>query len=96
VAVERIETTISSGVYSAVTDHPDGMIIVNGIKVSCFSINHRVKNIFYQLIHRNVYFFLPESVSKLVLSSDTLFFFTHASGRLAENLAQLIPVFTTL
>ena len=48
----------SNGVYSVITAHPDGIIVVNGFKASSFALNHAVGNSYYN-IHRVLHIIAP-------------------------------------
>ena len=50
--------TSSRGVYSVITAHHDGIIVVNGFKASSFALNHEVSNIYYH-IYRALYLVAP-------------------------------------
>lgn len=63
-AVTASTKTISDGVYSIITAHPDGIIVVNGFKASSFALNHAVGNAYYQ-IHRALYTVAPGMLSTL-------------------------------
>merc|ERR1711968_358145 len=56
--------TYSNGVYSVVTAHPDGIVVVNGFKASSFALNHAVGNAYYH-IHRTLYAVAPTMVNAL-------------------------------
>ena len=48
----------SKGIYSLVTSHGDGIIVVNGFKASSFGPFHMLPNMYYQL-HRSLYNYMP-------------------------------------
>jgi len=62
--VTSSEKTYSNGVYSVVTAHPDGIVVVNGFKASSFALNHAVGNAYYH-IHRTLYAVAPTMVNAL-------------------------------
>ena len=57
-------TLKAQGIYTVVTSHSDGMIVVNGFKVSSFAINHFMGNTYYQ-IHRALHATFPSMVESL-------------------------------
>lgn len=59
--VIAVTNVASEGIYTVVTKH-DGLLIVNGIVVSPFAVNHLVTNAFYNIM-RLVYSIAP-SVTK--------------------------------
>jgi hypothetical protein len=56
--------TQSNGVYSVITAHPDGLLVVNGFKTSSYALNHAVGNAYYH-IHRAIYAIAPSFVNAL-------------------------------
>mmetsp|Transcript_33151 Transcript_33151/g.80552 ORF Transcript_33151/g.80552 Transcript_33151/m.80552 type:complete len:490 (+) Transcript_33151:131-1600(+) len=56
--VVSVKVESGSGVYTIITAHPDGFIVVNGIKASSFGTNHEVVNFYYHF-HRFLYAHLP-------------------------------------
>lgn len=56
--------TQGQGVYSVVTSHPHGIIVVNGYKASSFALNHAVPNAYYN-IHRMLHAYAPGLVQSL-------------------------------
>jgi len=58
------EKSFGRGVYSVVTSHTDGIIVVNGIKASSFAVSHVVVNNYYHL-HRAIYAHFPTAVKVL-------------------------------
>ena len=62
--VTAASTIQGQGVYSAVTSHADGIIVVNGFKASSFALNHNVANAYYN-IHRALYAYAPSMVAGL-------------------------------
>jgi hypothetical protein len=63
-AVTASSRTSADGVYSVITSHSDGIIVVNGFKASSFALNHAVGNTYYQ-IHRALYHVAPGIVGAL-------------------------------
>jgi hypothetical protein len=57
-AVTASTMTQGKGIYTAVTSHPDGIIVVNGFKASSFAANHAAVNNYYN-IHRLLYANVP-------------------------------------
>jgi len=49
-----IKSTTFEGIFTVVTDHPDGMLIVNNLKVSSFGFSHNLPNSLYH-IHRYLF-----------------------------------------
>jgi len=47
------------GIYTVVTSHLDGILVVNGFKASSFAISHVVGNKYYH-IHRALHAYMPE------------------------------------
>ena len=62
--VTAATTSHGHGVYSVITSHADGIIIVNGFKASSFAMNHAVTNAYYN-IHRALYAVAPGMVAGL-------------------------------
>lgn len=58
------EKSLGSGVYSVITSHADGIIVVNGFKASSFAVSHMVVNNYYQ-IHRAIYAHFPAVIKAL-------------------------------
>jgi hypothetical protein len=58
------EKSFGRGVYSVVTSHADGIIVVNGFKASSFAVSHVVVNSYYHL-HRAIYAHFPTVVKVL-------------------------------
>ena len=54
VAVIRVSKTQERGVYTLITSHKDGIVVVNGFIASSFSYNHMIANFYYR-IHRELY-----------------------------------------
>ena len=52
------------GIYSVITSHPDGIIVVNGFKASSFAVSHAIPNTYYH-IHRILYTYAPDMVKAL-------------------------------
>ena len=52
--VVNVSKTREKGVYTIVTSHKDGIIVVNGFVASSFSYNHMIANFYYDL-HRALY-----------------------------------------
>lgn len=46
------------GIYTVVTSHLDGVIVVNGFKASSFAISHAIANSYYH-IHRALHAYMP-------------------------------------
>ena len=63
--------TKENGVYTVITSHSDGMIVVNGFKASSFAINHTMVNTFYT-IHRVLYNMFPSVIQKLTSFGNIL------------------------
>jgi hypothetical protein len=63
--------TKENGVYTVITSHSDGMIVVNGFKASSFAINHTMVNTFYT-IHRALYNMFPSVIQKLTSFGNIL------------------------
>jgi hypothetical protein len=61
------------GVYSVVTSHGDGLLLVNGFKASSFAINHAVVNAYYHL-HRALFVVAPSLVKGMAPVSAVLGF----------------------
>ncbi len=53
--ITSVELTVRHGIYTAVTDNPSGLLVVDGIVASSFSDFHFLANRFYHL-HRSVFF----------------------------------------
>jgi len=47
------------GIYSVITDHSHGLIVVDGLRASSFAVNHGIVNAFYH-IHRCASAVLPK------------------------------------
>jgi hypothetical protein len=58
------EKSLGRGVYSVVTSHADGIIVLNGFKASSFAVSHVVVNNYYQ-IHRTIYAHFPAVIKVL-------------------------------
>jgi len=57
------------GVYSIITSHIDGIIVVNGFKASSFAVSHAIGNHYYH-IHRALYSYMPDYVGiKSIIAS---------------------------
>mmetsp|Transcript_10186 Transcript_10186/g.19570 ORF Transcript_10186/g.19570 Transcript_10186/m.19570 type:complete len:505 (-) Transcript_10186:217-1731(-) len=56
--IESLEVVMGEGIYTMVTLHGDGQIVVDDIRVSSFGENHHVANTYYH-IHRLLYHVLP-------------------------------------
>lgn len=69
--VTAAHMTKGYGVYSVVTSHADGLLVVNGFKASSFAINHLVVNAYYH-VHRALYQFAPFLVKGMTSVSATL------------------------
>lgn len=52
--ITRVSESKGYGIYSVVTSHRDGIVIVNGFKASSFATNHYFVNTYYN-IHRMLY-----------------------------------------
>ena len=52
--VASTSKTFEKGLYTVVTAHPDGIVVVNGFIASSFSYNHMITNLYYH-IHRALY-----------------------------------------
>jgi len=78
VEVTRVSRSVEQGVYTVVADHPDGIIIANGFKVSSFGENHGVVNTYYHM-HR----FFSRHLPKWMMESSTLRSLNHFVGDLA-------------
>jgi hypothetical protein len=63
--------TNENGVYTVITSHSDGMIVVNGFKASSFAINHTLVNTYYTL-HRALYNIFPSVVPILTSFGNIL------------------------
>jgi hypothetical protein len=63
-AVTASTMTQGKGIYTAVTSHPDGIIVVNGFKASSFAVNHAAVNNYYN-IHRLLYAYVPAMAAPL-------------------------------
>jgi len=75
----------SHGMYTVVTTHPDGNIVVSGFKVSSFAVNHHWVNAYYGL-HRVLHQHFPS-----VLQSELLFSANNILGSVAGKI--LAPFF---
>lgn len=51
--VTEVSRSSARGIYTVVTAHKDGLIVVDGVVSSSFAINHMIPNTFYN-IHRAV------------------------------------------
>jgi hypothetical protein len=71
VEVTAAHVTKSHGVYSVVTAHADGLLMVNGFKASSFAVNHAVANAYYH-VHRALYQVAPFLVRGMASVSATL------------------------
>jgi len=75
--IEKCEIVVSisiktrEGVYTMITSHPDGIIVVNGFQVSSFGVNHVLANNYYH-VHRALHRYMPTSWSKFFLNSEVI------------------------
>lgn len=69
--VTAILMTKGYGVYSVVTSHADGLLVVNDFKASSFAINHSLVNAYYH-VHRALYLFAPSLIKCMTSISATL------------------------
>ncbi|GAB5362766.1 hypothetical protein AAMO2058_000826600 [Amorphochlora amoebiformis] len=82
VEVLSVSRSVKEGVYTIVADHPDGVIIANGFKVSSFGENHGVVNAYYHM-HRFFSRYLP----KWMLDSSVLKYLNSFMGDMAVSFA---------
>mmetsp|Transcript_5685 Transcript_5685/g.7976 ORF Transcript_5685/g.7976 Transcript_5685/m.7976 type:complete len:476 (-) Transcript_5685:270-1697(-) len=71
--VVAVEFGARRGVYTIVTTHADGVIVVDGVRASSFGTNHGVVNAYYH-IHRALYYVLPSWMleSELAVGVNTM------------------------
>ncbi|GAB5366221.1 hypothetical protein AAMO2058_001126000 [Amorphochlora amoebiformis] len=82
VEVLSVSRSVKKGVYTVVADHPDGVIIANGFKVSSFGENHGVVNAYYHM-HR----FFSRHLPKWILESSVLKYLNNCMGDMAVSFA---------
>lgn len=61
--VTSVSRSTGNGIYSVVTAHKDGLVVVDGVVSSSFAVNHMIPNMFYHF-HR--------AVSALMGSADVM------------------------
>lgn len=73
--VTDITLSTGRGIYTAVTAHKDGLIVVDGVLSSSFAVSHMIPNMFYN-IHR--------AVSSILGSAELMRSVTAIAGAVAS------------
>ena len=81
VKVISASKTQERGVYTVVTSHKDGIVVVNGFLASSFSYNHMIINLYYH-IHRKLY----ENVGRIFFAFTNM----NSVGLFLENMVTTV------
>ena len=84
--VINTQLTQATGVYTIITAHSDGIVVVNGFKASSFGVNHMIPNMYYHL-HRFLYTIgltSKQQQQKQSLAKETLMYMGNILGNLAN------------
>lgn len=82
--VINTQLTKATGIYTIITAHFDGIVVVNGFKASSFGVNHIFPNTYYHL-HRLFYSIgLISKQEKQSYTHETLLYMGNILGKLAN------------